>query len=103
LGSGGILLCKALVTYSIQSFPVELQLRTHLGHVQKHQHQQTAINLNNPDSQAMHLETRLAQLDSAIQMELWQVGLVSVVFYHICLYFSNYWCEKDVYSLEERI
>jgi hypothetical protein len=51
-----------------------LQLRTHLGHVFKHQHQQTAINLNNPDSQAMHLETRLVQLDSAINMELWQVG-----------------------------
>lgn len=51
-----------------------VQLRTHLGHVHKHQHQQTAINLNNPDSQAMHLETRLVQLDSAINMELWQVS-----------------------------
>ena len=50
-----------------------LQLRTHLGHVHKHQHKQRAINLNNPDSQAMHLETRLCQLDHAIQMELWQV------------------------------
>lgn len=50
-----------------------LQLRTHLALVHKHQHQQTAINLNNPDSQAMHLETRLVQLDNAINMELWQV------------------------------
>ena len=25
-----------------------------------------------PESQAMHLETRVAQLDSAIQMEVWQ-------------------------------
>ncbi|XP_064465879.1 eukaryotic translation initiation factor 3 subunit A-like [Ornithodoros turicata] len=47
-------------------------LRTHLGHIHRHQSQQTAVNLNNPDSQAMHLETRLVQLDSAIQMELWQ-------------------------------
>ncbi|CAH1784638.1 unnamed protein product [Owenia fusiformis] len=47
-------------------------LRTHLGHIHKHQHQQRAINLNNPESQAMHLETRLVQLESAIQMELWQ-------------------------------
>merc|ERR1712121_419239 len=31
-----------------------------------------SIKLNNPDSQAMHLETRLAQLDTAITMELWQ-------------------------------
>lgn len=49
------------------------QLRTHLGHIHKHQHQTTAINLNNPESQGMHLETRLEQLDSAIKMELWQV------------------------------
>ncbi|CAM1317879.1 EIF3A (predicted), partial [Pycnogonum litorale] len=47
-------------------------LRAHLGQIQKHQHQQTAINLNNPESQAMHLETRLVQLDSSITMELWQ-------------------------------
>lgn len=33
---------------------------------------QNIINLNNPESQGMHLETRLVQLDSAIQMELWQ-------------------------------
>ncbi len=54
------------------------QLRTHLGHIYKHQHQQRAINLNNPDSQAMHLETRLVQLDSAIQMELWQEAFKAV-------------------------
>lgn len=47
-------------------------LRTHLGHIHKHQNQQTSVNLNNPESQAMHLETRLVQLDSAILMELWQ-------------------------------
>lgn len=47
-------------------------LRTHLGHIHKHQNQQTSVNLNNPESQQMHLETRLCQLDSAIQMELWQ-------------------------------
>ena len=49
------------------------QLRTHLSQIHKHQHQQRAINLDKPESQAMHLETRLVQLDSAIQMELWQV------------------------------
>lgn len=53
-------------------------LRTHLGLVHKHQHQQTAINLNNPDSQAMHLETRLVQLDNAINMELWQEAFKAV-------------------------
>lgn len=53
-------------------------LRTHLTHVHRHQNQQTAINLNNPDSQAMHLETRLVQLDSAINMELWQEAFKAV-------------------------
>ncbi|CAG2202678.1 EIF3A [Mytilus edulis] len=53
-------------------------LRTHLSLVHKHQHQQTAINLNNPDSQAMHLETRLVQLDNAINMELWQEAFKAV-------------------------
>lgn len=48
-------------------------LRMHLGQIQRHHNQSTAINLNNPDSQSMHLETRLVQLDSAISMELWQV------------------------------
>ncbi|XP_060068006.1 eukaryotic translation initiation factor 3 subunit A-like isoform X2 [Ylistrum balloti] len=62
-------------------------LRTHLGHIHKHQNQQTAINLNNPDSQAMHLETRLVQLDSAINMELWQEAFKAVEDIHglICL------------------
>uniref|UniRef100_A0A672GZI4 Eukaryotic translation initiation factor 3 subunit A n=1 Tax=Salarias fasciatus TaxID=181472 RepID=A0A672GZI4_SALFA len=50
-------------------------LRMHLGQIQRHHNQSTAINLNNPESQSMHLETRLVQLDSAISMELWQVGL----------------------------
>lgn len=47
----------------------------HLGQIQRHHNQSTAINLNNPESQSMHLETRLVQLDSAISMELWQVSL----------------------------
>lgn len=53
-------------------------LRTHLMQINKQQHQQTAINLNNVESQAMHLETRLAQLDSAISMELWQEAFKAV-------------------------
>ena len=53
------------------------QLRNHLGLIQKHQNQTTAINLNNPESQQMHLDTRLFQLDTAISMELWQVSQVA--------------------------
>ncbi|XP_070541115.1 eukaryotic translation initiation factor 3 subunit A-like [Ptychodera flava] len=47
-------------------------LRNHLGLITKYQNQASSINLNNPESQAMHLETRLVQLDNAISMELWQ-------------------------------
>ncbi|CAG2108335.1 unnamed protein product [Medioppia subpectinata] len=55
-------------------------LHTHLDILKKQQNnqqvgghqQQNQINLNAPESQAMHLETRLVQLDCAIQMELWQ-------------------------------
>lgn len=49
-------------------------LRMHLSQIQRHHNQSTAINLNNPESQSMHLETRLVQLDSAISMELWQAS-----------------------------
>lgn len=31
------------------------------------------MNLTNPETLQLHLETRLAQLESAINMELWQV------------------------------
>lgn len=53
-------------------------LHNHLEILKKLQSSATAsgnqniINLNNPESQGMHLETRLVQLDSAIKMELWQ-------------------------------
>ena len=78
----------AYCTYNYWWLGNFLQLRTHLTHAQKHQHQQTAINLNNPDSQAMHLETRLEQLDSAIKMELWQVWN-STWLYHNSLVFGK--------------
>lgn len=58
-------------------------LRMHLSQIQRHHNQSTAINLNNPESQSMHLETRLVQLDSAISMELWQASLtISLVSHH---------------------
>lgn len=56
-------------------------LRMHLTQIQRHHNQSTAINLNNPESQSMHLETRLVQLDSAISMELWQVWRELLAFF----------------------
>uniref|UniRef100_A0A6G1SGM1 Eukaryotic translation initiation factor 3 subunit A n=1 Tax=Aceria tosichella TaxID=561515 RepID=A0A6G1SGM1_9ACAR len=56
-------------------------LRTHMDYLRKTQlnaqqqptHTQSHIvNLNNPESLAMQLETKLIQLESAVQIELWQ-------------------------------
>ncbi|XP_057379990.1 eukaryotic translation initiation factor 3 subunit A-like [Daphnia carinata] len=47
-------------------------LRSHLALMVKGTPSVTAVNLSNPETQQMNLETRLLQLDFAIQMELWQ-------------------------------
>eukprot|EP00124_Ichthyophonus_hoferi_P005504 Ihof_evm1s816 gene=Ihof_evmTU1s816 len=47
-------------------------LRTHLSNVQKYTNQTNTINLNNPDSLQLHLETRFAQLEAAAKLDLWQ-------------------------------
>lgn len=56
-------------------------LRTHMDYLKKTQmnaqqqptHTQShMVNLNNPESMAMQLETRLIQLETATQIELWQ-------------------------------
>ncbi|OQR75789.1 eukaryotic translation initiation factor 3 subunit A-like [Tropilaelaps mercedesae] len=47
-------------------------LRGHLAHIHRFPQQATAINLQAVETQQMHLETRLTQLDMAIKMELWQ-------------------------------
>lgn len=69
-------------------------LRMHLGQIQRHHNQSTAINLNNPESQSMHLETRLVQLDSAISMELWQVCVQVVMFCQQIIELVNLWFGK---------
>jgi translation initiation factor 3 subunit A len=48
------------------------KLRNHLELVLKQTPSPVTINLNNADTQQMNLDTRLCQLDAAIQMELWQ-------------------------------
>jgi len=54
-------------------------LRNHLKQiVEKTHNPQNAVSLSNPDSLYLHLETRLAQLDSAIAMELWQEAFKAV-------------------------
>lgn len=55
------------------------KLRNHLDLIIKQQNPTAnTINLNNPDTQQMNLDTRLVQLDAAIQMELWQEAYKAV-------------------------
>ena len=48
-------------------------IRTHFSQSQKYSQQMYSVNFQLPETQALHLETRLVQLDTAIAMELWQV------------------------------
>ena len=48
------------------------KLRNHLDLILKQTPSPLTINLNNAETQQMNLDTRLVQLDAAIQMELWQ-------------------------------
>lgn len=49
------------------------KLRKHLDDISKLPTQVTNVSIQKPETQQLNLETRLYQLDSAIQMELWQV------------------------------
>ncbi|KZT50668.1 hypothetical protein CALCODRAFT_177936 [Calocera cornea HHB12733] len=53
-------------------------LRLHLTAASKYAHQPHSINLSDPETLQRHLETRFAQLDAAIEMELWGEAFRSV-------------------------
>jgi translation initiation factor 3 subunit A len=59
-------------------------IRQHMVQSQKYGNQLTSIDLNKPETQNNHLETRLCQLNHAISMELWQEAYKAV---------------EDIYSL----
>ncbi len=48
-------------------------LRKHVEGIEKYQNMPNAINFNNPESLQIHLEIRLAQLNAAQKLDLWQV------------------------------
>lgn len=60
-------LCDNLRTHMDYLRKTQLNVQQQPTHTQSHM-----VNLNNPESLAMHLETRLIQLESATQIELWQ-------------------------------
>jgi hypothetical protein len=49
------------------------KLRKHLEDISKLPAQTANVSIHKPETQQLNLDTRLVQLDSAIQMELWQV------------------------------
>ncbi|KAI8976390.1 hypothetical protein BD414DRAFT_167349 [Trametes punicea] len=53
-------------------------LRLHLSNVAKYAHQPHAINLSDPDTLQHHLDTRFAQLNTSVELELWQEAFRSV-------------------------
>ncbi|CAF3534916.1 unnamed protein product [Rotaria socialis] len=53
-------------------------IRTHFTQSQKYSQQPYSVNFQLPETQAVHLETRLVQLDTAIAMELWQEAFKAV-------------------------
>lgn len=53
------------------------KLRKHLEDIAKLPAQTVNVSLLNPETQQYNLETRLCQLDYAIQMELWQVSCLT--------------------------
>jgi len=53
-------------------------LRLHLGNVAKYVNQPHSINLADPDTLQRHLDTRFAQLNTSVELELWQEAFRSV-------------------------
>ncbi|KAJ6489927.1 hypothetical protein C8R45DRAFT_1138832, partial [Mycena sanguinolenta] len=52
--------------------------RLHLSNVAKYSHQSHSINLSDPDTLQHHLDTRFAQLNTSVELELWQEAIRSV-------------------------
>ncbi|KAI0822134.1 hypothetical protein BC628DRAFT_1327849 [Trametes gibbosa] len=53
-------------------------LRLHLSNVAKYGNQPHAINLSDPETLQRHLDTRFAQLNTSVELELWQEAFRSV-------------------------
>lgn len=56
----------------------ELRLRKDLANATKYSHQQHSVNLADPETLSRHLDTRFLQLETAVELELWQEAFRSV-------------------------
>ncbi|KAL5261295.1 hypothetical protein ACHWQZ_G007113 [Mnemiopsis leidyi] len=64
-------------------------VRNHLNLIIKHSHQANSINLNDPVSLQLHLDTRLYQLDCAIKISLWQEAIKTINDIHSLMQLSK--------------
>lgn len=64
-------------------------LRSHLTSSQKYTHQAHSINLNDPDTLQRHLDTRFQQLNTAVELELWQEAFRTAEDIHTLLSMSK--------------
>lgn len=53
-------------------------MRAHLANVARYAHHSHAINITEPETLQRHLDTRFAQLNAAVELELWQEAFRSV-------------------------
>lgn len=65
------------------------KLRKHLEDISKPSSQTTGVSINKSETQQLNLDTRLYQLDSAIQMELWQEAYKAIEDIHGLMTFSK--------------
>lgn len=56
----------------------EQRLRKDLANAAKYAHQQHSVNLADPETLSRHLDTRFLQLETAVELELWQEAFRSV-------------------------
>ena len=56
----------------------EQRLRKDLSNATKYGHQQHAVNLADPETLSRHLDTRFLQLETAVELELWQEAFRTV-------------------------
>jgi len=64
-------------------------LRLHLANVAKYSHQAHSINLSDPDTLQRFLDTRFAQLNTSVELELWQEAFRSIEDIHSLLTMSK--------------
>merc|ERR1719431_2270060 len=64
-------------------------LRNHVKLSEQRHGTQFSVNLSNPDTQSLHLETKICQLDSAVHIELWQEAFKAVEDIHYLMSLSK--------------